>query len=111
MNKFYIKNTDTSEIITLEAESYESLSRNFRTAPWELVKDSPSYELKEVKETKISQCKSYLNSTDWYIIRLADSGDVMPDEVKTKRTQARDNINLIESCTTLEEINNINTDF
>lgn len=67
--------------------------------------------LKQTKNSKIAQCKHYLNKTDWYIIRLVDSGDVIPDEVKNKRTQARDNIDLIEACTTLDELNQINTDF
>jgi len=112
--KFYIKNTNTSEIIELEADSYGSLSRNFRQTPYELTSESEqkSFILEEEKKEKINQSIAYLNKTDWYIIRLADSGDVIPDKVKEKRALARNNIHVIErDCDTLEKTNNINTDF
>lgn len=111
--KFYIKNTNTNEILELEAPSYGALSKNFRQSPYELASESEqdAFVLEQEKKEKIALCKSYLNKTDWYIIRLADSGDVIPDEVREKRTRARDNIDSIEACTTLDELNNINTDF
>lgn len=32
---------------------------------------------------------AYLASTDWYIIRELDSGELCPDNIKTARAQAR----------------------
>jgi hypothetical protein len=60
MTPFYIKNTDTSEILELEADSYESLSKNFRQAPFELIegKERDALILKEKKASKISQMKA-----------------------------------------------------
>jgi len=36
--------------------------------------------------------KTYLASTDWYVIREADTGEAMPADVKTKRAEARTSI-------------------
>ena len=40
-------------------------------------------------EYKISEAKAYLISTDWYIIRYADSGKEVPSDIKIKREEAR----------------------
>lgn len=36
-----------------------------------------------------AEALSYLASTDWYAIRFADTGEAIPDDVKTLRAQAR----------------------
>ena len=47
-------------------------------------------------EQKIIEAKIYLSSTDWYVIREADSGKEMPSDIKTKRAEARVTINNLE---------------
>lgn len=42
----------------------------------------------ELTKTK-AEALAYLASTDWYIIRFADSGVEVPQEVKDKRAEAR----------------------
>ena len=39
--------------------------------------------------SRITELQTYLSSTDWYAIRYADSGEPMPDDVRTKRAEAR----------------------
>jgi len=61
--KFYIKNTDTNEIITIAANSYESLSKNFRQAPYELASDSEKgvkilEEAKAAKKEEITKARN-----------------------------------------------------
>lgn len=70
-------------------------------------------QLQEAKALKITQCKAYLISTDWQVIRLSDptSGEPLKEGVAEKRTLARSLQVDIEACTTLEELNNINIDF
>lgn len=70
-------------------------------------------QLQEAKASKIAQCKAYLINTDWQVIRLSDptSGEPLKEGVAEKRTLARSLQVDIEACTTLEELNNINTDF
>lgn len=67
--------------------------------------------LEQTKNSKIAQCKSYLAKTDWQAVRLSETGEPMKDGVAEKRAIARSAQDLIEACTTLDELNQINTDF
>ena len=53
-----------------------------------------AYEL----DQKIQEAKTYLASTAWYVERLNDpsSGKAIPEEVLTKRAEAREVINTLE---------------
>lgn len=42
----------------------------------------------EVNEVSLT----YLASTDWYVTRFIETGVAIPDDVKTKRQEARDAI-------------------
>ena len=66
-----------------------------------------------LKNQKIAQCKAYLSSTDWQIIRLSDptSGQPLKEGVAENRSLARSLQDTIEACTTLEQLNNINVNF
>ena len=44
---------------------------------------------KQELDKQISEAKQYLESTDWYIIRYADSGKEVPSDIKIKREEAR----------------------
>lgn len=70
-------------------------------------------DLDQEKRAKISQCKTYLSNTDWQVIRLSDptSGEALKEGVAEKRALARTLQVEIEACTTIEELNNINTNF
>jgi len=68
-------------------------------------------QLQEAKDAKIAQCQTYLNKTDWQAVRLAETGEPMKEGVLENRALARSNQALITSCTTLGELNNINTNF
>ena len=48
---------------------------------------------------QIQEAKTYLESTAWYVERLNDpsSGKVIPEDVLTKRAEAREVINTLES--------------
>ncbi len=48
---------------------------------------------------QIQEAKTYLASTAWYVERLNDpsSGKVIPEEVLTKRAEARELINTLEA--------------
>ncbi len=48
---------------------------------------------------QIQEAKAYLASTAWYVERLNDpsSGKVIPEEVLTKRAEARELINTLEA--------------
>lgn len=54
--------------------------------------DRPEPSDKEKTRRRISELESYLTSTDWYVIRFADTGEEIPADIKTKRQEARDEI-------------------
>ena len=54
----------------------------------------PEFTEEELKAQEIAkqvqEAMNYLAITDWYIVRELDSGVKTPDDVKTKRQEARD---------------------
>lgn len=44
------------------------------------------------REEKNAEALAYLRETDWYIVRQADTGEPVPDEVRKRRQEARDAI-------------------
>jgi len=70
-------------------------------------------QLRLQKDQRITQCKAYLISTDWQIVRLADpsSSESLKEGVAENRALARSLQSDIEACTTLEELNAININF
>lgn len=44
----------------------------------------------QVLEQKIAEAQAYLNSTDWYYARKAETGEDVPVEVVAKRVEARE---------------------
>lgn len=52
------------------------------------------------KEYTIKEFMGYLFLTDWYATRFAETGEAIPDDIKTKRQEARDKISELR-----EEIN------
>jgi hypothetical protein len=50
----------------------------------------PSFE--EIQTQINQQSLSYLNSTDWYVVRFAETGVAIPVEILTARQNARESI-------------------
>ena len=57
-----------------------------------ILADYPEPTPDEYKHMRIKELERYLSSTDWYAIRFADTGEPIPEEVKQKRQQAREEI-------------------
>ena len=49
----------------------------------------------ELNERRISELETYLNSTDWYAVRYAETGVEIPEDIKTARQAARDEISAL----------------
>lgn len=54
--------------------------------------DPPEPSEKEKAEQRINVLEQYLRDTDWYAIRFADTEEPIPDEIKKRRQDARDEI-------------------
>ena len=39
-----------------------------------------------------AEARAYLESTDWYVLREAETGVAVPNEIRTKRASCRDAI-------------------
>ena len=61
---------------------------------WEL-EDLPQPTQEELLQSELDDLQKYLDSTDWYAIRYADTGETIPEDVKTKRQKARERISEI----------------
>lgn len=84
---------------------------------WLLPIEKPSFTSEEIKAAKTQEKKenlrkklidsrlNYLTFTDWYIAREIDKPNTYPTEIKNKRNLAREEINKIESCSTLTQLN------
>ncbi len=56
------------------------------------------------KHAQINELRNYLRSTDYKVIKEAETGYVMPEEIRDSRQQARDGISELEyEISTLEE--------
>jgi hypothetical protein len=49
----------------------------------------------ELNERRISELETYLNSTDWYAVRYAETGVEIPVDIKTERQAAREEISTL----------------
>ncbi len=48
------------------------------------------------KHAQINELRNYLRSTDYKVIKEAETGYVMPEEIRDSRQQARDGISELE---------------
>lgn len=46
-------------------------------------------------EEQIEELQQYLNDTDWYAVRYAETGIEIPEEVRAERQQAREKIDAL----------------
>jgi hypothetical protein len=51
---------------------------------------------RQAELAKVQELKAYLASTDWYYARQMETGEAVPEEIKTKRLEARETIRRIE---------------
>ena len=56
----------------------------------ELTKDDVEVVLSQASVNM--EAKDYLASTDWYVTRQAETGKAIPEDILTKRPEARDSI-------------------
>ena len=57
-----------------------------------VLSDPPAPTAAEIQAQINAEHRAYLASTDWYIVRFAETGVAIPDEIKIARQAARDSI-------------------
>jgi phosphoenolpyruvate carboxylase len=59
--------------------------------------DPPQPTEEEIKQARIKELEFFLSSTDWYVVRFADTGEPVPSEIKQQRQDARDEISRLRN--------------
>lgn len=93
--------SETHMKIIEEANAEGKIIRGDKKGNPILVEPPPPTE-EEIKQQRLAELERYLQTTDWYAIRFADFGTPVPEEIKSKRQKAR------EEISTLREILNSN---
>ena len=73
--------------------------------------ESESDKIERLKNMAVFIRSSYLQTTDWYILRELDNPNSYPNEVKKKRILARNQINEIEKISNLKEASSIEENY
>lgn len=87
----FIPGTDESDIKEFQDDEIEQSY----DGTWWLKGFAPEKPQEQVLQEEMDSLIAYLTETDWYAIRYADSGVAIPDEIKTKRAEARTRIDEI----------------
>jgi hypothetical protein len=96
-NRFHIAEIDS---ITREEQDEESNTTTKTIRRFQIVRNAePTAD--EIAKQRISELESYLNSTDWYAVRYAETGVEIPDDIKTARQAARDEISTLRELITV----------
>lgn len=59
---------------------------------WYIAGYAPEKPQSIIDEERIAELQNYLNATDWYAVRFAETGVEIPEDVKTERQAAREEI-------------------
>lgn len=62
---------------------------------WYLLGHAPEKPQSEINQERINELQAYLTSTDWYAVRMAETGVAIPDDVVTARANAREEISTL----------------
>ena len=57
-----------------------------------VLQDPPPPTAEELQSQKNAEARAYLASTDWYVVRKAETGTEIPADVLEKRQAARDSV-------------------
>lgn len=108
------KTIDGSPYIEITEEEHQAaLGKEMAVVDGALVEYTKTDDelIAELKNSKLTACISYLTNTDWQAIRKADTGEDMKEGVAENRALARSLQHEIESCTTIDQLTKIDTDF
>lgn len=89
-----IPDSDYHELLKKAQEQEKLIAGDENCNP--ILVDPPVPSQEEIEKMRINELKGYLDSTDWYVIRFAETGKVIPTEIKTKRQNARNEISLLK---------------
>jgi hypothetical protein len=90
-NRFHIAEIDS---VTREEQDEEGNTTAKTIRRFQIVRN-PEPTTNELNERRISELEAYLNTTDWYAVRYAETGVEIPEDIKTARQSAREEISAL----------------
>ena len=64
---------------------------------YEEIEQDPVPQEPTAEEIRITELQTLLYTTDWYVVRFAETGVEIPDEIKAERQAAREEISRLRS--------------
>lgn len=62
---------------------------------WYIKGYAPEKPQSEINQERINELQAYLTSTDWYAVRMAETGVAIPQDVVTARASAREEVSTL----------------
>ena len=90
-NRFYIAEIDP---VTRDEQDEEGKTTSKTIRRFQIVRNAEPT-TNELNEWRISELETYLNTTDWYAVRYAETGVEIPVDIKTARQAAREEISTL----------------
>ena len=90
-NRFYIAEIDS---ITRDEQDDDGNTTAKTIRRFQIVRN-PEPTTNELNEQRINELETYLNVTDWYAVRYAETGVEIPVDIKTARQAAREEISAL----------------
>ena len=90
--KYYINTNKEIFGFELDGSQDHLITKDMKEISLEEIKAIDKAKEDEYKNSvafKISEAKTYLISTDWYITRFIETGKEIPEDIKLKREEAR----------------------
>jgi hypothetical protein len=90
-NRFYIAEIDP---VTRDEQDDDGNTTEKTIRRFQIVRN-PEPTTNELNEQRINELETYLNTTDWYAVRYAETGVEIPVDIKTARQAAREEISAL----------------
>lgn len=84
---FFLTDYSLSDMVEVDESEVEQGS----DSSWYMKGYAPKVSVDEIQE-EIDRLQAYLDETDWYIVRMFESGKMVPEEIRYKRDEARQRI-------------------
>ena len=92
-----IHSTMPDDVVEITAEEHAAILEgqskgkliDWDEAGYPFLTDPPGPTPEQLQEQVNAEARAYLSSTDWYIIRLQETGEAIPEDVLEERAEAR----------------------
>lgn len=95
----YVEITDEEHLTLIEKANSENKTFNADKDGSPVLVERPKPSQEELAKQKTFELENYLRNTDWYVIRFVEEGVAIPEEIKTARHNAREEMSKLKGGT------------